>query len=192
MSTLETLDSPVRSFFQRLEPLAASPAPDMDAIANLLLELAGDADYFEHHIAAMPTDRASTRPLHMPQDGPRLILVHRPEGVMGPVHSHQVWVAIAPISGTETHRRYDVKERRPDGTAELTLAEELHLRAGSGEAATLTPPNDVHAHGHAAGIGQAAYILVLTGDNQLKYERQEYDLESHTWRTLAPGDLGRF
>ncbi|HMO54546.1 MAG TPA: hypothetical protein PJ994_08590 [Tepidiformaceae bacterium] len=61
---------------------------------------------------------------------------------------------------------------------------------GDAEFATLTPPNDVHAHGHVPGIGSAAYILVLTGRPQVQFERQEYNLERGTWRTLAPGDMG--
>jgi predicted metal-dependent enzyme (double-stranded beta helix superfamily) len=191
MSTLEALDSPVRTFFERLAPLA-TPQPDMTAVSSLLLELAADEDYFAHHIAALPPGKTALRPIHAPSDGPRLILVHRPEGVMGPIHSHSVWIAIASIHGTETHRRYDVLERRGDGKARLELAEELHLDARARKAATLTPPDDVHCHGHARGIGEAAHILVLAGDNQLKYERQEYDLEAGTSRTLAPGDAGRF
>ena len=95
---------------------------------------------------------------------------------MGAVHSHSVWVALSPISGTETHRRYDVQERREDGQATVVLAEERHLDGNSGMAATLTPPNDVHAHGHVEGVGEPAYVLILAGDNQVLYERQEYDL----------------
>ncbi|HMO95522.1 MAG TPA: hypothetical protein PKD27_05330, partial [Tepidiformaceae bacterium] len=64
------------------------------------------------------------------------------------------------------------------------------LEASRAEFATLTPPNDVHAHGHVPGIGSAAYILVLTGRPQVQFERQEYNLERGTWRTLAPGDMG--
>ncbi len=195
MTSIATLDGPVRGFFERLEPLvpptpAPSAAPDMDRIARLLVELSRDTDYFAHHIAAAP--ESGSRPIHIPDRGPRLMLVHRPEGVMGAVHSHSVWVAMAPITGTETHRRYDVVERRDDGHATLDLAEERQLHARAGDSATLTPPHDVHAHGHVAGVGDPAYVLILTGDDQTRYERQEYDLGAGTWRTLAPGERGRW
>ena len=57
MSSIATLDGPVRSFFERLDPLA-SGAPDMDAIAKLLVELSRDGEYFAHHIAAAPENGA--------------------------------------------------------------------------------------------------------------------------------------
>ena len=110
---------------------------------------------------------------------------------MGAVHSHSTWVALAPITGTETHRQYDAA-RKNDGMARLDLREERHLSASSHDVVSMTPPHDIHAHGHATGIGEAAYILVLTGEDQLKYERQEYDPAAKTWRTLAPGDPGHF
>jgi predicted metal-dependent enzyme (double-stranded beta helix superfamily) len=189
MSSITTLDGPVRTFFEQLEPLATE-RPDMEAVSRLLVELSRDRDYFAHHIAAAPEDGAL--PIYAPERGPRLTLVHRPWGTMGAVHSHSVWVALAPITGTETHRRYDVLERRDDGHAELALAEERHLDGNSGAATTLTPPNDVHSHGHADGVGDPAYVLILAGDNQVRFERQEYDLATSTWRTLAPGDRGHW
>jgi predicted metal-dependent enzyme (double-stranded beta helix superfamily) len=189
MGSIATLDGPVRGFFERLETLAGT-VPDMGRIPALLVELSRDGDYFAHHIAAAPEN--GSLPIYAPEHGPRLTLVHRPEGTVGAVHSHSVWVALAPITGTETHRRYDVLERRNDGQAKLALAEERHLDGGSGAAATLTPPNDVHAHGHVEGIGEPAYVLILAGDNQVLYERQEYDLRAETWRTLAPGDRGHW
>lgn len=189
MTTPATLDTPLRLFFEKLEPLATA-TPDMARIATLLVELSRDGDYFAHHIAAAPANGA--RPLHVPAEGPCLQLVHRPEGVMGAVHSHSVWVAVAPVTGTETHRRFDVTKRRADGHATLKLAEERHLDADSGDSTTLTPPNDVHQHGHVTGYGDAAYVLILTGQKQQKFERQEYDLKQGTWRRLAPGDAGRW
>lgn len=195
MTSIATLDGPIRSFFERLEPLvpptpAPSTAPDMDRVARLLVELSRDTDYFAHHIAAAPEN--GSYPIHTPQRGPRLMLVHRPHGVMGAVHSHSVWVAIVPITGTETHRLYEVAERRADGHAEITLADERQLHARAGDYATLTPPDDIHAHGHVTGVGDPAYVLILAGDDQMRFERQEYDLKNGTWRTLAPGDGGHW
>lgn len=185
--TLAALDSPVRTFFEQLAPLAGE-SPDLPAIASLLASFSQDRDYLQHHIDNMG-DRSGARPLHMPERGPRLMVVHRLDGQMGAVHSHKVWVAITPITGVETHRRYDVVSRDAlAATATLKLAEELHLDPA--EAATLTPPNDIHAHGHAHGIGEAAYVLILTGDDQRLYEREQYDLKTDTYRVLAPGDAG--
>jgi predicted metal-dependent enzyme (double-stranded beta helix superfamily) len=185
--TLATLDAPVRSFFERLAPLAAAPEPDMPEIAGLLKDLAQDQEYFGHHIDRV-RDFSGGKPIHMPERGPRLMIVHRLNGQMGAIHSHKVWVAIAPLSGVETHRLYDVKSKSADGKASLKLAEERHV--GVGEAVTMTPPRDVHAHGHVEGVGDAAYLLILTGDNQVSFEREQYDAKSGTWRSLPPGDGG--
>lgn len=185
--TLATLDTPIRTFFERLEPLAAAPSPDMTSIAAMLTELAGDQEYFEHHIDRV-RDHSGAKPIHTPERGPRLMIVHRLTGQMGAIHSHKVWVAIAPLAGVETHRLYDVKNKTPDGHATLKLAEERHV--GSGESVTMVPPRDVHAHGHVEGIGDAAYLLILTGDNQVTFEREQYDLAAGTYRVLPPGDAG--
>lgn len=184
--TLATLDSPIRTFFERLEPMAAVEQPDMGAIADLLTWLAADSEYFEHHVDRV-RDKSGARPIHAPESGPRLMIVHRLAGEMGAIHSHKVWVAIAPLSGVETHRLYDVRKKEA-GKADLKMAEERHV--GSGESVTMVPPRDVHAHGHVHGIGDAAYLLILTGDNQVKYEREQYDAKSGTYRLLRPGDAG--
>lgn len=190
MTDIATLDGPVRSFFSRLASVAAGEA-DMSAVSRLLVELATDTEYWARDIAKFDPAKAGTVDLLRQAEGPCLIFVHRPEGMMGAVHSHSTWVALAPITGTETHRQYDAA-RKDDGTARLDLHEERHLSASSHDVVSMTPPHDIHAHGHVAGIGEAAYILVLTGEDQLKYERQEYDPGSKTWRTLAPGDPGHF
>ncbi|MGE5597732.1 MAG: hypothetical protein ACM3S1_17035 [Hyphomicrobiales bacterium] len=179
------LDAPVRSFFERLAPLAG-PEPDLPAIASLLAEFSRDTEYLAHHIDRI-RDQSGAKPIHAPERGPRLQIVHRLEGQMGAVHSHKVWVAIAPIEGVETHRRYDVLER-DERSARLALAEERHL--GPAETVTMTPPNDVHAHGHVRGIGDPAYVLILTGDDQRRYTREQYELRDGTWRELPPGDGG--
>lgn len=190
MTTTTNLDGPVRSFFSRLEPLAAGE-PDMDAVSRLLVQLASDTEYWARDIARFDASKAGTVDLLRQPEGPCLIFVHRPEGVMGAVHSHSTWVALAPITGVETHRQYDAA-RKDDGTARVTLREERHLSAASHDVVHMTAPHDIHAHGHAAGVGEAAYILVLTGEDQLKYPRQEYDLKAKSWRALAPGDAGHF
>ena len=54
------------------------------------------------------------------------MIVHRREGQMGAVHDHPTWVAIAPIVGLETHRRWRVVGG--DAERRLELAESLALR----------------------------------------------------------------
>ena len=174
-------------FFHTLLPLAATE-PDLPSIGGLLTELAADAAPFEEDIEKLPTDRFGGRLVHATEEGPRLLIVHRPEGVMGAVHSHSVWVALAPLQGTETHRQWDVVDRTDDGTARVALGEERRLERG--DAVTLVPPLDVHSHGHVTGTGDPAYLLILSGDDQFRYERAEYDVGAGTWRPLAPGETG--
>lgn len=187
MPTLAELDSPLRSFMESIFELNTA-SPNLDAIGRRLAEFARDQDYLAHHMAKLPKDRFAGRDLaEVSPELPNLLLVHRPEGVMSQVHSHNVWVAIAPITGTETHRQFDVRARRDDGTADIELLEERHLDAAASDFVTMTPPNDVHEHGHVPGIGDAAYILVLTQRPQVQYERQQYDLATGTWQTLPLG-----
>jgi hypothetical protein len=75
------------------------------------------------------------------------------------------------------------------GQAELRLADDLAMHPG--DVATLTPPGDIHNHGHVLGTGPSPYSLILPGDDMYLFERQEYDPEQGTWRTLTPGDPGR-
>lgn len=185
MSTAASLDAPVRTLFERLAPLAAEPAPDLGAIGGLLAALAEDREYLARHIDQLG-DRSGAHRLVTPERGPRLMLVHRREGEMGAVHSHKVWVAIAPVTGIETHRLYRVA--RPGEPPSIELAEERHVAPR--EVVTMLPPDDVHAHGHVRGIGDPAYILILTGDNQVQFEREQYDLRRGSVRLLPPGDAG--
>ena len=48
----------------------------------------------------------------------------------------------------------------------------------------------MHSHGHVLGSGAWPYALIVLGDDQLRYEREEYDLATGRWRRLAPGDRG--
>ena len=160
----------------------------MDDVGRVLAELAADEDFFDPLIAELPSASPGDRWLIRPERGPRLVLVHRPDGVMGYTHSHRCWVAIAPVRGVETHQRWDAV-RRDDGRAELRLADERALVRG--DVATLIPPRDVHNHGHVPGSGPSPYSLILLGDNMYLFDREEYDPDQGTWRALAPGDEGR-
>lgn len=160
----------------------------MEDVGRLLVELAADEDYFAPLIAEISVGSPGVHWLHKPERGPRLVLVHRPEGVMAFTHSHQCWVALAPVRGVETHQRWNAV-RHEDGRAELSLADERALHRG--DAVTLVPPLDVHNHGHVIGSGPSPYSLILLGDNMFLFEREEYDVERGTWQRLEPGDEGR-
>jgi predicted metal-dependent enzyme (double-stranded beta helix superfamily) len=178
----------VRRFLAGLGEVSSGEAAAMDQVGRLLVELATDEEFFAPLIAAMPADAPAVHWLAKPERGPRLVLVHRPEGVMAYTHSHHCWVAVAPVQGVETHQRWHAV-RQADGRAELRLADERALRRG--DVVTLIPPHDVHNHGHVTGSGPTPYSLILLGDDMLVFEREEYDPERGTWRGLAPGDPGR-
>ena len=77
----------------------------------------------------------------------------------------------------------------PPQAPELRLVDDRAMRRG--DVATLTPPGDIHNHGHVVGTGPSPYSLILLGDDMYLFERKEYDPQQGTWRTLAPGDPGR-
>jgi len=182
------LPGPLRYFAAQLDELRSGDVPDMDRVGRHLAELAADTEFFAPFIAEIPSEAPDDRWLIRPERGPRLVLVHRPEGVMGYTHSHRCWVGIAPVRGVETHQRWDAVRHR-DGRAGLRLADERALRRG--DVATLVPPRDVHNHGHVPGTGPSPYSLILLGDDMLLFDREEYDPDRGTWRALPPGDPGR-
>ena len=179
---------PLRRFLAQLNELRSGDVPDMAEVGRLLVELAAEEEYFAPLIAQMPAESPGVHWLATPERGPRLVLVHRPEGVMAYTHSHRCWVAIAPVRGVETHQHWNAV-RHAGGHAELSLADERALRRG--EVATLIPPDDVHNHGHVRGTGPSPYSLILLGEDMLLFEREEYDPYLGTWGRLAPGDPGR-
>jgi hypothetical protein len=184
----DALPAPLRHFLARLDELVSDGPPDMSAVGGLLVDLAAEEDVFAPLIASMPAGDPAVHWLSKPDRGPRLVLVHRSEGVMAYTHSHRCWVALAPVRGVETHQHWNAV-RHDSGKAELRLADERALRRG--DMATLVPPDDVHNHGHVAGSGPTPYSLILLGDDMLLFDREEYDPKGGTWRHLAPGDPGR-
>lgn len=185
---LRAMDAPVRGLFEQVHPATLGAAPDLLRIAAAMVELARDTAYLLPRIEALG-DRSSAVGLYAPRRGPRLMLVHRSHGQMGAIHDHGCWVGLAPITGVETHRRF---RRTLDsaGIERLELATEQALAAG--EAVTMLQPDDVHAHGHVAGVGDPAYLLIMTGDDQRRYHRTEWDARTGRARPLAPGDGGRW
>ena len=182
------LASPLRRFLEQMDGLHSAGVPDMAEVGRILAGLAADEEFFGPLIAEIPAQSPGGTWLIRPERGPRLVLFHRPEGMMAYTHSHHCWVAIAPVRGVETHQRWDAV-RHAGGQAELSLADERALLHG--DVATLVPPRDVHNHGHVAGSGPSPYSLILLGDDMLRFDREEYDPERGTWRELAPGDPGR-
>ena len=160
----------------------------MSQVGRLLAELAVDEEFFAPLIDEIPAGSPGVRWLVQPERGPRLVLVHRPEGVMAYTHSHRCWVALAPVRGVETHQRWHAV-RHDDGRADMSLADERALHRGD-----VTMVVDVVGRDqgrHVAGSGPTPYSLILLGDNMLLFEREEYDPERGTWQRLAPGDPGR-
>ena len=177
------MDQPVKGFFDRIAGLT-----DPEAVAGLLAELAADEEYWAHVIEPIDPDAMGGAAIHVPDEGPRMFLMHRPRGVMSYVHSHGTWAAVAPVRGVETHLRYDVVAEEAPDRARLVVADERKLVPG--RAAVVVPPNDIHSHGHAGGDGETPYTLILTGEDQIRFTRREYDLDAGTYRDLPPGDFG--
>ena len=57
-----------------------------------------------------------------------------------------------------------------DRRAELRLVDDRAMHRG--DVATLTPPGDVHNHGHVLGTGPSPYSLILLGDDMYLFERK--------------------
>ena len=93
------LPGPLRHFTTQLDELGTGGVPDMDRVGRCLAELTADTEFFAPLIAEIPAGAPGDRWLIRPERGPRLVLVHRPEGVMGYTHSYRCWVGIAPSAG---------------------------------------------------------------------------------------------
>jgi hypothetical protein len=184
---LGALDEPVRALFRRVGRLNEAAVPDLPALGAALVGLAADLAYVTRWVERLG-DTNPALPIHAPARGPRLTIVHRPAGQMGAIHDHGTWVAISPIVGLETHRRYRVVGEGPSARAEV--AETLFLEPS--HSATLLPPDDLHDHGHLAGHGAPAYVLIMTGDDQTVFTRNEWDAATGRHRFLLPGDGGRW
>ena len=186
--TIDSTSQPVRDLFERIAAPAALATPDLPTIGAALSALASDHDVLQPWIDRLG-HRNGALPIHAPERGPRLTLVHREEGQMSAIHDHGTWVAISPIIGMETHRRWRVLGDEGSGPR-VELADDATLAAA--EVATLLPPNDVHDHGHLAGRGSPAYVLILLGDDQTRFVRNEWDLATGRHRVLAVGNAGRW
>ena len=181
------MDEPVRRLLERIAGPAARATPDLEAIGAELLEFAGDLDYLEPRVRELG-DTSGSLPLAAPARGPRIALVHRRYGQMGAIHDHGTWIAITPVLGLETHRHWRVNAHRPTAMPDLVEVRGV----ATGELVTLLPPDDVHDHGHVAGLGEPAYVLILAGDDQTQFARNEWDLATGRHRRLKPGNSGRW
>jgi hypothetical protein len=178
------VDAVMRTFLAEVEPLG--PAPDTESLVTALQRFASDSDYWAYQVGRAD---GSSLSLHRPDAGVQVLVVHRTDGTLSYVHSHSVWVALTALEGVETHRRYEVHPVDEEH-ADVALVEERELRGGSGEVVTLTPPHDVHSHGHLLGSGPSPYTLIVLGDNLLRHHRAEYDLVTGRRRPLPPGEAG--
>jgi predicted metal-dependent enzyme (double-stranded beta helix superfamily) len=183
-------DAALRALFDRVAVASGTSGggPNLRAIGDALVELAADAEYLAGWIDRLGQGSASL-PMHVSPEGPRLTLVHRTEGEMSAVHDHGVWVAIAPITGLESHRRW---RRRPGDGNPWAIELDEQRDVTPGDRVTLLPPDDIHDHGHLLGHGSPAHILVLLGGTQTRFARNEWDHATGRHRVLAPGDGGRF
>jgi hypothetical protein len=184
---LAALDAPVRALFERVGRLNEAPVPDLPALGAALVGFATDLDYLTPWVERLG-DVNGALPIHAPARGPRLTLVHRRTGEMGAIHDHGTWIVVSPIVGLETHRRYRVTGE--GAAARPEIAETLFLQPSN--SATLLPPDDLHDHGHLAGHGVAAYVLIMAGDDQTVFTRNEWDAATGRHRFLLPGDGGRW
>jgi hypothetical protein len=185
---LSVMDVPVRRLYERIAPAILNGTPDVAAVAAAMVDLATDQDYLVRRISELGGLSGSIG-LYAPPRGPRLMLVHRREGEMGAIHDHGCWVALAPITGVETHRHFRVRLDAQQ-VARLELATERAVAIG--QSVTMLQPDDTHSHGHLAGVGEPAYVLIMTGDNQRVFRRTEWDTLTGRSRTLDPGDGGRW
>lgn len=184
---LTQVDAPLRALFEVVAEADRPGDPDLAAIGRAMVELARDHDHLMPRVAELGDTTGIVR-LLVPERGPRLMLVHRREGEISAVHDHGCWVALAPIVGVETHRLYRVV-----GSGEQARLERISEQAvAHGDAATIVPPNDLHDHGHLVGQGDAAYVLIMTGDDQNRFVRQDWDLATGRHKVLPVGERGRF
>ena len=91
---ISVLPSPLRRFLAQLDELRSAGILDMDRVGRLLVEPAADEEYLGPLIAEIPSESPAGTWLGKPERGPRLVLFHRPEGVMAYTHSHHCWVAV--------------------------------------------------------------------------------------------------
>ena len=182
------MDAPVRRLFEQVAPALSARTPDVASVATALVGFARDLDYLMPRIRTLGERRGGTG-IHAPERGTRLMLVHRGEGQMSAIHDHGCWVVLVPVTGVETHRHFRAHASRGE-LARLELATELAL--GTGDAATMLAPDDTHSHGHVAGSGDPAYVLIMLGDDQRFYRRSEWDTVTGRRRILEIGDAGRW
>lgn len=188
--TTAALEAPFRDLFDEVERRTGRGRdPDLAAIGSALARVAAQPEILRPWIDRLGGGSGAV-PIHDPDEGPRLTLVHRLEGQMSAVHDHGTWVAISPVRGVETHRRWRVRRRRADEAPSIELAEDRALSGA--DVATLLPPDDVHDHGHLVGRGDPAYVLILLGDRQVRFTRNEWDAGTGRHRILRPGDGGRW
>ncbi|MFO1540190.1 MAG: hypothetical protein ACKOTZ_07040 [Chloroflexota bacterium] len=186
-AALAGMDAPLRALFAEIAAADDPAGPDLARIGAALVAFSHDHDYLAPRLVADARGLARIR-LHVPVRGPRLQIVRRPRGMVSPVHDHGSWVAMAPIAGVETHRRYRASGPGTDARVHEVAVDVLAAHA----VLTLMDPDDIHEHGHREGSGEPAWLLVINGDDPSAVTRREWDLARGTCRLLLPGDGGGF
>ncbi|MPZ22485.1 MAG: hypothetical protein GEU28_02855 [Dehalococcoidia bacterium] len=179
--TVQELDSPLKVLYERIAPFTG-PDPEMDSIASALADLGMDDEYGSYVLSQV--EPGSLKQVHVPEQGPALLVVYSGPGRIPPIHSHRTWAALAPITGVETHRQYELVDHTHE---RATLRKIDERRVTKGQTVTITPPRDIHDHGHIEGTGDPACFFVLTGINQLIHPREQYVYPEGPYRIIEPG-----
>jgi predicted metal-dependent enzyme (double-stranded beta helix superfamily) len=175
------MDLVLEQLIREATQLGPCPAPDdVEAVVTAALT---DRDYWQELVDEL--GEVPGRQLHWPDTGVRVVVTHRKNGQMSPIHSHECWVALTPLQGVETHRLY---QTLGGPKSPVSLVEERHLQRNA--LVTLIPPNDIHSHGHPRSEHQPGHTLIVLGDAQEKFLRYEYDPITGEPSPLPPGQMG--
>ena len=185
---LTALDAPLRALFEVVAVADRPGAPDLAAIGRAMVTLARDHDHL------LPRDRGAGRhERHAPAPRPGA----RPAADAGPPHA-RARSARSTTTAAGSPWRPSWAWRRTACIASSAAASRRgwsgspSRRSTTATAATIVPPNDLHDHGHLVGQGDAAYVLIMTGDDQNRFVRQEWDLATGRHKVLPVGERGRW
>ena len=94
LSSLRPIPRPLHPFLTQLDEMRSGNTLDIDRVGRLLVEPAADEEYLGPLIAEIPSESPAGTWLVKPERGPRLVLLHRPDGMTAYTHSHHCWVAV--------------------------------------------------------------------------------------------------
>jgi len=79
--TVTIAQGPLHPFLTRLDEMRSGNTLDIDRVGRLLVEPAADEEYLGPLIAEIPSESPAGTWLVKPERGPRLVLLHRPDGM---------------------------------------------------------------------------------------------------------------